>query len=241
MTAPGPAQDNRDQQPVGPPPPEQQTAAEAALIAALALFLAGTGATSVAGATVGAVTPAALIAMMRRVGISARAGRLSLELAISIGRRTPAVPSGPGVVARRHVARAEPLWRAAYLVNAGKRITASLTAAPPDETSAAEQLRVALQRERRYLDQHVQAGRNRHDSAAAVDELAARYGPVLMWRTILDGREDADCRALNGRLFHIDSPPGGIYPGAMHPTCRCTGTRPPRRRRLNVVPDPGAS
>lgn len=105
--------------------------------------------------------------------------------------------------AMEHTASQEPQMRAMYVLAACKRLTAD-----PDATT----------RESHYLDQHVAAGRGRRAAAKAVDDLDAQ---LLVWRTQEDSRVEARCAILDHRLFMIDSPPDGVYPGAAHPKCRC--------------------
>lgn len=105
--------------------------------------------------------------------------------------------------ATRRVASEEPQMRALYVLAASKRLTAD-----PD----------GMSRERRYLDQHVAAGRNRRAAAKKVDSLGAE---ILVWRTQEDSRVDPRCAMLDRRLFSVDAPPDGVYPGAAHPKCRC--------------------
>lgn len=113
------------------------------------------------------------------------------------------------MAAMRRVASEEPQMRALYVLAASKR----LTVAAEDDNSTS-----ALTRERRYLDMHVAAGRGRRAAAKKVDALDSQ---LLVWRTQEDSKVEARCAMLDHRLFTIDNPPDGVYPGAAHPKCRC--------------------
>lgn len=139
------------------------------------------------------------------------ASGIKREVAEQVGRMVLAKPmSGQHIpldaIASSRVAAEEPHMRAQYVLAACKR----LTAAGDDDKS--------LSRERRYLDQHVAAGRGRHAAATKIDDLGA---PLLVWRTQGDDRVDPRCALLDRRLFTVDNPPDGVYPGAAHPKCRC--------------------
>ena len=139
-------------------------------------------------------------------------GKLILAKPLS-GRSRYGAPSAfTGMGALRRVATEEPEYRAAYLLAAARRLT---------EAKAVNDYANALAKERRYLDMHVAAGRGRRAAAKRVDEVSDADGPLLVWRTRQDNRVDPRCAMLEGRLFTADSPPDGVYPGAVHPRCRC--------------------
>jgi SPP1 gp7 family putative phage head morphogenesis protein len=129
------------------------------------------------------------------------------------GRSRYGSPSAfDGMPALRRVATEEPEYRAAYLLAAARRLSAAKTRG--DYANA-------LDKERRYLDMHVKAGRGRRAAARKVDEVSEADGPLLVWRTKGDNRVDQRCAMLEGRLFTAADPPDGVYPGAVHPRCRC--------------------
>lgn len=206
--------------------PQPRSAAENVVLAALAAYVAGSAAAGAAGSA------AALIAAMVRLGIPRPAVRAVLTMGLSIGRTVPPVPVGAGKLAQRHTARAEPLYRAAYLLNAAKRLGKAYAhppAAKPGEAppSPQEALQHALEVERRHLISHTQATRQRSSAAAAVDTAARTYGPLLSWVAQLDDRTTPDCRKAHGKNFRVTSPPRIGWPGSVHPTCRCR-PGPPR-------------
>jgi hypothetical protein len=80
----------------------------------------------------------------------------------------------------------------------------------------------ALEKERRYFDQHLGAERGRREAAARVDSTAKRLGLMTLgWHGIKDGRTDEQCLQAIGHNFDVTRPPSIGYPGAVHPSCRC--------------------
>lgn len=145
------------------------------------------------------------------------ANGIKREIAVEVGEMVLAKPmtgrtrhGAPSpqdqMTAMRRVASEEPSMRAQYVLAACKRL------------SLAEDYSVALTKERRYLDMHVAAGRGRRVAAKKVDALDA---PILVWRTQEDNKVEARCAMLDHRLFTVENPPGGVYPGAVHTHCRC--------------------
>lgn len=114
-----------------PLPPEQQPpdqlTAEDAVVALLAAYVAAQGA---GAATRAALTPARLVAALVRFGIPRRIARATLRLALQAGVGVPDAPAGPGTHAQRATARAEPIWRARYLLTAAKRMTEAVRNPP---------------------------------------------------------------------------------------------------------------
>lgn len=189
-------------------------AEEAAVIAALAAWFA----TSTAIRAV--ALPAHLIAELVELGLPARAARAAGALALSVrltGRSRHGAPAfSDGMPLTRLVAAEEPTMRAQYVVAAARRLALGAT---DDEFAAAKE------RDRRYLELHVAAGRKRRTAAAAVDEVAANSATgFLRWSTQQDDRVTPDCALLEGRLFTVDNLPGGAIPGAVHMRCRCYAT-----------------
>lgn len=234
MTAPlQPAPEQPAEQPALSP-------AEQTLLAALAAYVAGT---VVAG---GAVTAAALLAMLLRLGIRRRAAIVTLQLALSVGRVLPPIAApAPERVAATRVATDEPMWRARYLYNAARRLERALAdpgtltpaEATPDRPAGEprtpdEAVARALEAERRFLDQHRAAAANRALVADEVDRAAAEYGPLLGWHAVLDARTSEDCKAMHGRNFWAAYPPAIGLPGSVHPSCRCSAGPPHRTGRV---------
>jgi SPP1 gp7 family putative phage head morphogenesis protein len=158
--------------------------------------------------------PAGLIDALVGLGIDRKAAVTVGEMVLGnplTGRSRYGAPGGfEGMPATRRVAAEEPRMRADYLLAAARRLTEALKKDRYDQ---------ALETERRYLDAHVAAGRNRRAAAQRLDELG-KDGQMLVWRTAGDDRVTPECAALEGRLFTADNAPG--IPGAMHSRCRCS-------------------
>lgn len=183
------------------PPDQGLSATEQATIAAVAVVLmAGLGAAQAAHY---------LKALLSPLGLPAWAVSAVVSLAYpALGATVPQAQPG---TARGFVARTEWARRAAYLVNAVRRVSAG-----------AIDLERALERERTYLAQHLDAGRRRRDAAQRVDEAAAVHGPVLGWYAVRDRITTPICRAAHGRNFLAARPPTIGYPGFLHGgACRC--------------------
>jgi hypothetical protein len=139
--------------------------------------------------------------------IAERVGRMVLSKPMA-GRTRSGAPTTNDTAMRR-VASEEPQMRALYVLAACKRLTAAAEDGDPAS---------AMDKERRYLAAHVAAGRGRRAAAKKVDDLGA---DLLVWRTQEDSRVDSRCASNDHRLFTVGNPPGGVYPGAAHPACRC--------------------
>lgn len=222
-------------QPVQPAEVEEgPSEVEVAVAAAVAAWLAATTVTAIAaplllpalagGIAAGAVGSIAIppAVVPRRVlrpliglGFAPAAVRSAAAIA-----RSASLPHPSGRPARRATANAEAHRRAAYLIAAARRITYALAHPEPDQTRR-EALAGAVEAERRYWQQHLDAAARRREAADRADRAAAATGQ-FRWVAVLDSRTTPDCRALHGRTFPITGPPGGLYPGQRHPYCRCT-------------------
>jgi hypothetical protein len=189
--------------PASEAPPEQLSEAETAALAALVVALLG----GMAGAAfVGYAS-----SLLAPLGISAAA--VAETIALIGARELPAI-AGEGVAARQ-IRRTAYARRAAYLLNASRRLDV-----PEDRHLA------AVQAERRYLAAHLDAERLRIEAAVRVDEAAGRYGLTLGWRSVRDERTTRGCRQAHGRNFRADRPPTvegqPVFPGMLHGgACRC--------------------
>lgn len=133
------------------------------------------------------------------------------------------VGSTSGVRAQR---RLEAYFRAAYIINAAKRLTAAVKAgqAPND----------ALRGERRFWRMHEQARKRRMAAVKVIADKADLYGDLLGWYTIRDGHETPECKAAAGSNFRLSDPPAIGLPGTLHGgTCRCEGG-PPHARGVST-------
>ena len=80
--------------------------------------------------------------------------------------------------------------------------------------------------EQKYFNQHLDAGRNRHAKASAVDKAAKRYGATLGWHAKMDSITSEECREAHGRNFNVARVPEIGFPGTVHRHCRCKPGRP---------------
>lgn len=199
------------------PPP---SAAEQAVIAALAILLAS------AGSMAPAAILLALLRILRPFGIDRAPAWTAFKIVRSVPRpriwRSFGVRPGPAARAAR---AQEATYRAAYLLNASRRLQAAV--------AAGEDLGAALNRERAYATAHQRAAQNRAQVASDVDDSSRLWGPVLGWYTVLDDRTSKDCRRANGKNFLAAVPPRIGWPGSVHPHCRCR-PGPPHATRVSV-------
>jgi SPP1 gp7 family putative phage head morphogenesis protein len=190
--------------PAGDPQQAQHTGAEEAAVAALAAYLATGAALRTASLPIG------LVRQITALGIPEPAVRAAAVLAHSSG----ALPRlGTGTAATR-TAETEPTLRARYLLAAATRLGEAAGNGFP--------MRTAARREEPRAHQHRAAAEARAYAAVNADQVAAHHGPQLRWAAVMDAHTDPACRDLNGVVFDVGSPPGGVYPGAQHPNCRCT-------------------
>lgn len=142
-------------------------------------------------------------------------GIVLAALVIALSRPIPSprlmVDQSPS--AEMEASKLEPQFRALYVINAARRIN--------DKVSGGMPQRMAVAQEALYFRQHIDATRNRIESAKAVDRMARRYGPTLGWHARLDSRTSAECRAAHGKNFTATVRPAIGYPGSVHPFCRC--------------------
>jgi hypothetical protein len=116
--------------------------------------------------------------------------------------------------------------RAAYLVNAVRRLAPAVASGDVDRIVRAERA------EDRYFAAFLEAERRRGVAASAVALVASQYGIndrgelLLGWLAVLDNRTSADCRWAHRRNFNALVAPRIGYPGTVHLECRCRPRRP---------------
>jgi hypothetical protein len=116
--------------------------------------------------------------------------------------------------------------RAAYLVNAVRRLAPAVASGDVDRIVRAERA------EDRYFAAFLEAERRRGVAASAVALVASQYGIgpdgelLLGWLAVRDNRTSADCRWAHGRNFNALVAPRLGYPGTVHLECRCRPRRP---------------
>lgn len=195
-------QPNGQQQPshaVSPPPEDDQ------LIRAIAALL-------VVDAGIG-VTAAAISGL---VGVPVQPLHLALQLA-NRGRMHRPRSVGTGV-SNRAQAESELYYRAAYVLNAARRIWERFM----DRDTPAQ----ALKAEVPNFKAHAAAAANRQLAAAEITRLGSIYGARLGWYASLDGRETPECAAADGHNFEVGQRPVIGYPGSVHRYCRCKAGPP---------------
>lgn len=114
-----------------------------------------------------------------------------------------------GTSARAIALRANLRYRAAFIINALRRI-----AKAPD-------WKIALKRELDFWKAHQRASKRRVTMARRIDAARRLYGDMLGWYAVMDNRTSAECRAADHRNFSALQPPVIGYPGTVHPHCRC--------------------
>lgn len=187
------------------PPPasgaaqDDSTASDELTEAVLAVLAVGApvAATAASLAAILGVTVAVALAFLSALGAEVLA---TFKRASTAGR--------PGTAAGI-AARANLRYRAAFIINAIRRV-----AAAPDK-------KAAIAREMDFFKAHLKAGQRRVLVGKRVDVARKRYGSLLGWYAKMDARTSAECRAANGRNFLALEPPVIGYPGGVHPNCRC--------------------
>lgn len=200
------------QQPSQTPPPAPLATVPvgaAALLSTLAAIL-----TSGLGAAAMLVLAVKALAT---VGISATAASAAFRLA---GRLPQPAGEAEGIVGAR-TRSAELSYRVSYLLAAARRIEQSLQEARSRGESQLQSLRDALQKERRYFGQSLQATRNRANAATQIDHSSQVWGPVLGWNLGSRKVHTPECVKAAGHNFSIARRPRIGWPGMVHSQCGC--------------------
>lgn len=153
------------------------------------------------------------------VALSIPTATVLVAVSLAFGRPVPT----PGTITVSHTAltesdRLEAYFRANYILAASRRLDEKFSRGIPR--------RVALQQEKTFFNQHLEAARVRRKAAKQVDTAAARYGATLGWHATLDTRTSPECRAANGKNFEALRKPDIGYPGSVHSSCRCRAGKP---------------
>jgi hypothetical protein len=129
---------------------------------------------------------------------------------LAANRLTPRSPEAGAV---RAAADAELSYRAAYVVNAARRLQEALDAGKSlPEALAAEAPRQAA---------HELARRRRVDAAAKVARAARQFGDLVGWYRDPESHSEADCIAADGNNFLASEGTVIGLPGTVHLHCRC--------------------
>jgi len=208
--------------PQGQQPPQQPDDAldDTALAVAVAALLSG------ATAAVAAAGVAAMIAALKlRFKLSSAAWQ-ALGAVLSMVTEKPHPVAGAGGQASAQVSRLNAARRAQYVLAATRRVLTAVKEAGAKGGSPGTALRDALATERGYYQLHLAAMANRAAAAAETDAAAAKYGDLLGWKSVLDSRTSAECRAAHGKNYLASRMPDIGFPGAVHPSCRCLPSAP---------------
>lgn len=214
---------------------QQQQIDEAQLIAQIEVVLAaGAAADTSVSAVVGALSVLHLdrraIEAAYKIATNQPVGTGLIPAVIRYRRRRPGSTLGrwvgqyedvldnpknnrPMLSAVRATRRSELTYRAAYLLNAARRIHADLR--------AGRSIGQAMGRERTNWAAHLDARDRRMVAAADIDVAAKAYGDLLGWYSMDDARTSEECRLAGGHNFHVGARPLIGYPGTVHPNCRC--------------------
>lgn len=192
-----------------PNPPPGDTTDDAVITALVAAILAGWALSKIRD----------LLQKLRGVESDTVDYMLHKTIFASLLKMDSHTPADPILAAqrRRNIHR-----RAAYIINAVRRINTAIQADQPGT------VRAAWTQELDYLASHLQANHKRNESAI---DLARRWKhaghPDLMgWQAVDDDRTSAECRAANGRNFDPTQVPAIGYPGSVHTHCRCASVAP---------------
>lgn len=181
----------------------------------------------IATALVTALTAAAALHAVAALLKPRQIDRRAMLVALLVVMEMPPETTGVAGSATLNASRTNLIRRAQFALNASKRLTRDVFDARARGEGIRTALAAGMARERRYFGQHRDAIWQRSMAAMNVDMAARDYGDLLGWRTVLDSRTSADCRAANGKNFYASSPPLIGYPGSVHPHCRCYAG-PPR-------------
>lgn len=123
------------------------------------------------------------------------------------------VSGEPAADLPRSVATQDAGYRAAYMLNATKRLQ--------DDVDAGKSLPEAINAESGNWSAHERARRNRLDTAARVARTAKAFGPLLGWYRNPESNSEAECLIADGCNFDADEGTIIGYPGSVHPACAC--------------------
>jgi hypothetical protein len=113
----------------------------------------------------------------------------------------------------RAAANEELYYRAAYIINAARRIQKSI--------NNGMKIKDALAAERSNYELHTQARAARQAAAGRVALAASLFGDTLGWYINPLLNNERACIAANGHNFRADTIPHIGWPGMVHPKCGC--------------------
>lgn len=196
---------------VQPPPQDDETVRKVAEILLTAASIAA-AATAIA-ALLGIPRRGVLIALSFSRERGSTAHRPNARHAVNgVSSRGPT-----GDFARSYSA-IELYYRAAFVVNASRRIWQELRDRKPTTEIIAT--------ERRYYDMHEQARRQRLDAASQIAGAVAEHGNLLGWYLDPELNNEIECVRANGNNFYANRPPIIGLPGMVHARCGCFAGAP---------------
>jgi hypothetical protein len=206
VTTPASPSQQQGQQPPGLDDP--------ALVIAVAAILAG-----IAGPVITAV---AVAAALKRFALGA-AVLSALTAVLGMIMEHPPPVTGTTGAASEQVQSMNAARRAQYATAAAKRVLAAEREARAKGEPVEAARKAALERERKYYEQHQKAMWQRATVAGQADMEAAVHGNLLGWYSVLtDKRTTPECRAAHRHNFYVSSPPDIGFPGiGPHVGCRC--------------------
>jgi hypothetical protein len=165
----------------------------------------------------------ALVPMLSGYNLSSNAIQMALGLSNRGSAALPnAAPALHGLskspAALKGVRNQELYFRAAYVLNAAKRIQADLN---DDKT-----IRVALADESLNYVKHENARKGRLSAAAKVARHAELFGNLLGWYLDPTLNNEIECITADGNNFYADTGTIIGYPGSVHPNCGCISGPP---------------
>lgn len=199
MASPPPPQSQQQQQ-------DQQQRSDDQLVAAIAGIL-----------IIGASAALTTAGIAKVTGIGENAVKAALD---ACGGHPVSMPRPTAANTAYAAAKtANRMFRAAFVLNAARRIAKGLKAGQP--------LKDLIDHEQMLWHLHQSATSRRLLMAKGVDAAAQQWGTpspagtLLGWYALIDGRTDGSCIAANGTNFYAEVPPMIGYPGSVHPHCRC--------------------
>lgn len=181
---------------------------------------------------------AVLEALLAFPEIAAEAAALLLNWP-PLRKMLTALPSPGAYAPVQSMHRLNMVRRAAYLVQAARRLTLAIRYSRGDTDPVVR----AFKHEARFLQQHLEAHAKRALAANAVAESAreslrdehSEVEPrgLVGWYAKMDERTSKECRKADGRNFDPTRVPAIGFPGAVHPHCRCR-PGPPHKTDLRV-------
>lgn len=196
---------------VQPPPQDDATVRQVADI-----LLAGTSAVAAASLI------AALLGLPKRAVLIAvsmtRGPRSTAPKPYARHKRNGNGNRGAAADFARAIAAIDVYYRAAYVINAARRIS--------DGLSKGEKVGKVYTDELRNYDMHEQARTGRLDAASRLGAAVAEHGNLLGWYLDPELNNEIECIRANGNNFYANRPPIIGLPGLVHPRCGCFGGAP---------------